>query len=85
MCSGDNPEHARFCLACGAPIAQDVTGSTGARKVVTVLFVDVAESTSLGERLDPESVRAILGRFFELARATVERHGGLSRGSQATP
>jgi class 3 adenylate cyclase/tetratricopeptide (TPR) repeat protein len=46
------------------------------RKVVTALFSDVVESTSLGETLDPEVVRGLLGRYFEDARETVERHGG---------
>src|SRR5436190_10039310 len=46
------------------------------RKTVTVLFADVADSTGLGERLDAELVRGILSRWFEQARAVVERHGG---------
>jgi class 3 adenylate cyclase/tetratricopeptide (TPR) repeat protein len=46
------------------------------RKVVTALFSDVVESTSLGERLDPEVVRSLLGRYFDEARVVVERHGG---------
>ncbi|HMJ80772.1 MAG TPA: adenylate/guanylate cyclase domain-containing protein, partial [Candidatus Dormibacteraeota bacterium] len=46
------------------------------RKLVTVLFVDLVGSTALGERVDPETVRAILGRYFELVRAAVEHHGG---------
>jgi class 3 adenylate cyclase/tetratricopeptide (TPR) repeat protein len=46
------------------------------RKTVTVLFADVADSTGLGERLDPESVRDALSRWFEVARAVLERHGG---------
>jgi len=43
---------------------------------VTVLFSDVTGSTALGERLDPESLRAVMARYFDLARAVVERHGG---------
>src|SRR6266571_3408103 len=46
------------------------------RKTVTVLFADVADSTGLGERLDPESVRGALGRWFEVAREVIESHGG---------
>src|SRR5207244_2589422 len=48
-----------------------------ARKVVTVLFVDIAGSTGLGERLDPESLRGMLTRYFGEMRTIVERHGGL--------
>jgi class 3 adenylate cyclase len=43
---------------------------------VTVLFCDVTGSTALGERLDPEPLRALLGRYFERMRAIAERHGG---------
>ena len=43
---------------------------------MTVLFCDVTGSTALGERLDPESLRAVMARYFDLARGIVERHGG---------
>jgi class 3 adenylate cyclase/tetratricopeptide (TPR) repeat protein len=46
------------------------------RKVVTVLFCDVTGSTALGERIDPESLRRVMSRYFETAKAIVERHGG---------
>ena len=40
------------------------------------MFCDVVGSTPLGERLDPESVRRVMTRFFERMRAVLERHGG---------
>ena len=46
------------------------------RKTVTVLFCDVTGSTALGERLDPESLRHVMARYFETASEVVERHGG---------
>ena len=46
------------------------------RKTVTVLFCDVTGSTSLGEQLDPESLRGLMSRFFEEMRTVLERHGG---------
>jgi class 3 adenylate cyclase len=46
------------------------------RRVVTVLFADVTGSTALGERSDPEDVRAILGRYYEIAREVIAEHGG---------
>ncbi len=46
------------------------------RKTVTVLFCDVTGSTSLGEQLDPESLRALMSRFFEEMQVVLERHGG---------
>src|SRR6266511_3727208 len=47
-----------------------------ARKVVTILFSDVTGSTVLGEALDPESLRQLMGRYFQEMRAVVQRHGG---------
>ena len=46
------------------------------RKTVTVLFCDVTGSTSLGEQLDPESLRGLMSRFFEEMEAVLEHHGG---------
>src|SRR5688500_20185123 len=45
------------------------------RKTVTVLFADVTGSTGLGERLDAESLRRVMSRFFEEMASIVERHG----------
>jgi class 3 adenylate cyclase/tetratricopeptide (TPR) repeat protein len=46
------------------------------RKIVTVFFSDIVESTSLGEALDPEALRRVLGRYFDEVRQVLERHGG---------
>src|SRR5205814_4144697 len=46
------------------------------RKTVTILFCDVAGSTELGESTDPEVLRALLARYFERMKGTVEAHGG---------
>jgi class 3 adenylate cyclase/tetratricopeptide (TPR) repeat protein len=46
------------------------------RKTVTVLFCDIVDSTVLGETLDPESLRRVVGTYFEECRAILERHGG---------
>ena len=46
------------------------------RKVVTVVFTDLVGSTALGERLDPETVRHVMSRYFDAMQATLERHGG---------
>jgi class 3 adenylate cyclase/tetratricopeptide (TPR) repeat protein len=48
-----------------------------ARKTVTVVFVDVSSSTSLGERLDAEALRDVMARYFATAQRVLERHGGL--------
>lgn len=66
---------ARFCSECGAPVAQFPV-EREKRKTVTLLFTDVTGSTALGEKLDPEAYRAVMGRYFAVASAAVERHGG---------
>ena len=50
--------------------------STEERRIVTVLFADMAGSTALGEQLDPEEMRRILTRYYEIARESATQHGG---------
>jgi class 3 adenylate cyclase/tetratricopeptide (TPR) repeat protein len=75
-CGESNTESARFCQSCGARLTAATAEHGEIRKTVTVLFCDVIGSTSLGERLDPESVRKVMTRYFEDARRILERHGG---------
>jgi class 3 adenylate cyclase/tetratricopeptide (TPR) repeat protein len=74
VCSQDNPDVARFCLACGAALSRDAPREE--RKIVTVLFADLVGFTSRAEKLDPEDVRAVLRPYWERLRAELERHGG---------
>ena len=53
-----------------------MVSAAAARKTVSVLFGDLADSTMLGERLDPEQLRELLGTWYEEMRIAVERHGG---------
>jgi predicted ATPase/class 3 adenylate cyclase len=46
------------------------------RKTVTIVFVDVTESTRLGAGLDPEPLRQVMLRYFETVSDVVRRHGG---------
>jgi len=50
--------------------------SASQRRFVTVVRSDVEGSTRLGEQHDPELVRDALGRYYEAATASFERHGG---------
>src|SRR5947199_7635911 len=74
-CGTENREGAKFCDSCGAALA-DAVAVREVRKTVTVLFCDVTGSTALGEKIDPESLRQVMSRYFETAKAIVERHGG---------
>jgi adenylate cyclase len=46
------------------------------RKLVTVLFADLAASTPLGEAQDPEDTRALYERFFAAIARQVRRYDG---------
>ncbi|HEX6681134.1 MAG TPA: adenylate/guanylate cyclase domain-containing protein, partial [Gaiellaceae bacterium] len=77
-CGTENAETARFCQACGGPLDEgdDALEPREVRKTVTILFADVAGSTALGERLDPEALRSVMSRYYEEMRTVLESHGG---------
>ena len=75
-CGQDNPEIARFCLACGAALAEE-TPHREERRIVSVVFVDLVGFTSRSERLDPEDVRAILTPYHGTVRDELESFGGV--------
>jgi predicted ATPase/class 3 adenylate cyclase len=76
QCGRQNADDARFCSGCAAPLVAEPAAPRAVRKTVTLLFCDMVESTALGERLDPESLRRVLARWHESMRAALERHGG---------
>ncbi len=82
-CGVEQSAAAAFCSSCGAALKGGVRRAGGLseheeRRVVTVLFADLAGSTALGERLEPEDVRTVQGELFELVNTEVERFGGIS-------
>ena len=75
-CGSANEASARVCRSCGADLSAQVSAKGETRKVVTILFSDVVESTVLGEELDLEALRRLLARYFQEMGAIVRRHGG---------
>src|SRR3954447_10513655 len=75
-CGTESPPGFRFCGACGAELALVPTPRSESRKTVTLLFCDVVGSTALGERLDPETLRGVMTRYFDEMSAIIVRHGG---------
>src|SRR5438034_10809389 len=81
-CGFEQPAGATFCSNCGIALREDARRAAEAtderqeRRVVTVLFADLAGSTALGEQLDPEDVRQLQGELFELINTEVVRFGG---------
>ena len=76
-CQAENPDHARFCLACGTALAEGPTPArTEERKVVSVLFADLVGFTAASDRSDPEEVLATLRPYHAMLRTEIERYGG---------
>ncbi|HSS34920.1 MAG TPA: adenylate/guanylate cyclase domain-containing protein, partial [Patescibacteria group bacterium] len=74
-CGEENPARFRLCGFCGTPLAAAVPAQE-IRKTVTIVFSDLKGSTDLGEKLDSESLRELMTRYFDTMRAELERHGG---------
>jgi class 3 adenylate cyclase/tetratricopeptide (TPR) repeat protein len=74
-CGEPNADHARFCQACGRPLAV-ASDAEETRRLVSIVFTDVVGSTALGETLDPETVREVMLRYFDRMREPIERYGG---------
>jgi class 3 adenylate cyclase len=74
-CGAPVAEGARFCASCGAQLGEAV-GRGEQRKVVSILFGDVTGSTSLGEQLDPERLRALLASYFAEMTQVIQSWGG---------
>src|SRR5215212_3178986 len=74
-CGEENPAKFRLCGFCGTPLAPAVPAQE-VRKLVTILFCDLKGSTSLGERLDSESLRETMSRYFDAMSESITRHGG---------
>jgi class 3 adenylate cyclase/tetratricopeptide (TPR) repeat protein len=74
-CGAENPDEARFCMACASPVTEPQRGRE-VRKSVTVVFCDVTGSTALGELLDPETLRRVMRRYFDTMKIAIEHHGG---------
>jgi class 3 adenylate cyclase len=75
-CGEDNPERARFCLGCGAPLLPGPALRREERKRVSVLFCDLVGFTSRAEQLDVEDVRGVLAPYYQRLRSELERFGG---------
>jgi class 3 adenylate cyclase len=63
--------------ASDKPARQGQGGTASSeRRPITVLFADIAGSTAIAERLDPEDWTAIVGEAFQRMNHTIERYGG---------
>jgi predicted ATPase/class 3 adenylate cyclase len=72
-CGSDLPPEVRYCPKCGAAV-DAIAGEE--RKVVTVLFADLVNSTAAADERDPEDVRAAVRPQVARMRQELERFGG---------
>ncbi len=76
-CGTPNEPGVRFCGECGVALDPAVrTAPAAERRLVSVLFADLVGFTTLSEGRDPEEVRELLSRYFDVARTLVARYGG---------
>ena len=91
-CGAPNQPGEKFCGECATPLAAGAgapaltpgrrpEAAPGAvpvaeRRLVSILFADLVGFTPFAEERDPEEVRELLGRYFDLAREVIERYGG---------
>ena len=74
-CGASLPDRYRLCGSCGTP-REGERGPVEIRRFATVVNSDLKGSTALGERLDPETLREVLNRYFDDMRLVFESHGG---------
>jgi class 3 adenylate cyclase/tetratricopeptide (TPR) repeat protein len=75
-CAHENREGAKYCEECAAALAAPMPVREE-RRVVTVLFADLAGFTARSEALDPEDVRAFLVPYYDVLTGEIIRHGGV--------
>src|SRR5438034_1808246 len=77
QCGQDNPDVAKFCLACGSPLeAAEPRAPAEERKLITAVFCDLVGSTARSESLDIEDVKELVSPYHARVRGQLEAHGG---------
>ncbi len=58
------------------PPSSAATGVEAERRQLTVMFIDLIDSTPLAERFDPEDMRQVLGIFHQACVSAIDAHDG---------
>jgi len=75
----DGARLTRLAAATPAPLAQKLRAATdlaGERRTVTILFADVVGSTTLSEKLDPETWMAVMNGALDRIMPAIYRYEG---------
>src|SRR5262249_55393969 len=75
-CRRTSAPGSRFCSSCGSPLGEVPTPQEE-RKLVSVLFVDLVDSTARADKADPEDVREVLQVYHREAKQCIEQYGGV--------
>ena len=85
-CGVANSRDYRFCTACGKPLGKGAGGdgagldelkvAAAQRRLLTILFCDLVNSTGITEALDPERMRGIIRAFQGVCKGVVGEYGG---------
>ncbi len=73
-CGVEQPDSSRYCSNCGAQLT--LASRVSVRKLITIIFTDLAGFTGLAEGMDAERLRAVMNRYFAEMKGVIERHGG---------
>ncbi|MDP6403984.1 MAG: adenylate/guanylate cyclase domain-containing protein, partial [Alphaproteobacteria bacterium] len=86
-CGAGNPADHIFCGQCGVRLGdaapptvaaptETVAESEAERRQLTVMFCDLADSTALSERFDPEDLREVISQYQDVCGGQIEAFGG---------
>lgn len=75
VCGHTNTEGSRYCSNCGSRLAPAPRGH-GERKLISVLFADVAGSTALTKRFGAEAWADVMNGAFSIMNEAVTYYGG---------
>lgn len=91
-CDSENPPGFSFCGYCGIALASrnpentNVSAAftdagkpiaeTAERRQITVVFCDLAHSTAMSERMDPEDLREVIREYQQVVANDVSQFGG---------
>ncbi len=75
VCGHANAAGSRYCSNCGTRL-QQAPAAEGERKLVSVLFADVAGSTELTQRLGAEGWAEVMNGAFSVMNEAVAYYGG---------
>ena len=73
-CGTELRENARFCPACGSPVAEPAAHAE--YKQVSVLFADVVHSMDIAAAVGAERLREIMAELVDRCTKVVHRYGG---------